>query len=390
MEECEKLESLRGIIRFRKAIDAICHVIGRVRKFNEAYNPFKIKLVGIGGSSVRTETPRDIDIYIEASTIPGIWQDWINFKHKLDEHIDILVDLLWTAREHKKRATINDLIKDARKELLKQGVGDKQFDSWFKWLRISDIQFGLNHGIPIVDFSGEKLVTRFITAGWKGRKLEIHSAILDIEKNSWIVHYDIPHLVVWKINEGVIIPSEDNIKVFNQREYVRLSKLAIDILELICSEKNDDINYQKVPSIYHQAILLIKDHNETRFENFRKELKAFVSYEVVNIAKKYLKKDRESVTHEDNTALRESLKRFSLAGKIYEKINALDYGTLDMISKKDNPKISLIEILSRRLRRDGFWKKDIIEVIDAVDANKLIEDIFKLKQRFKDACHDEK
>jgi len=381
MEECEKLESLRGIIRFRKAIDAICHVIGRVRKFNETYNPFKIKLVGIGGSSVRTETPRDIDIYIEASTIPGIWQDWIDFKHKLDEHIDILVDLLWTAREHKKRATINDLIKDARKELLKQGVRGEQFDSWFKWLRISDIQFGLNHGIPIVDFSGEKLVTRFITAGWKGRRLEIHSAILDIEKNSWIVHYDIPHLVVWKINEGVIIPSEDDIRVFNQREYVRLSKLAIDILELICSEK-DDIGYQKVPPVYHQAILLIKNHSETRFENFRKELKALALYEVMNIMN-CLNKNREIITPEINTVLRKSLSRFSLAGKICEKVNAFDYNILSMISKKENKKDSLIEILSRRLRRDGFWKRDVMEIINAVDVSKLNQDIFKLQQKFK-------
>lgn len=369
MKDYEKLDSLREIIKFKKAIDAVCHVIERVRKFNEEYYPFKIKLIGIGGSSVRTETPRDIDIYIEASTVPGVWQEWLDFQHKLSENINVLANILWNARKCKKRITINDIIiGDARKELLKQGFEERQLDLWFKWLRISDIQFGLDRGLPIVTFTNEKLIARFISAGWKGRRLEIHPSIFDAEQKIWVSRYDIPHLTVWKIEKGIVIPSKDEINIFNQREYERLSKLANSILKLIYSKKND-IDYQVVPTVYYQAIWLMRNHNnKTRFANFRNELKMLLSHEVENIKKSLNKK---IVTPEDNTELRNSLKRFALIGKIDEKINALEYNIIYTVFKTDDPKISLTEILSKRLRRDGFWKKDIMSVLNAVDINKL-------------------
>ena len=366
----QNIATLERIIKFKPAIKALLHVINRSNEFNRGYYPFVIKVIGIGGSSIRTETPRDIDIYIKAETRPEIWDEWNKFRNTLSENINLLLDLLWEVQQHKRRAQIKDIFTQARKALLKQGITEKQFDTWFEWLRISDINFGVAHGVPIVDFSSEKLLSRFLTAGWKRRRIEIHSEIFDVERKIWIVNYRFPHIVIWKKEEGILIPTEEEIERFAVEEYESLKNLATRILGKI-SKRN--LILQDIPSIYHQAILLLMDEDGCTYKQFRKEEKELASRELEEV-KYYLQK--KLTTSADITNFRTALKNLALIGKINEKISNLKIDDIEEILKAEDSDKKIKEIISRRLRSSGFWKQEIVEILDQLD----------LKMRYKDFC----
>ena len=377
MQNRINLEPLSNIIKFKQAIKALCHVVRRVEEFNNGYYPFEIKRFGIGGSSVRTDTPRDIDICIEADTVPEIWDEWKTFQGILSNNIHLLLSLLGNVQKHKHRASIQDIMPKARSALLKQGVKEKQFDTWFTWLRVSDIRFSVDYGVPIVSFTDEKLVSRFLTAGWKKRRLEIHSVLFNTERKSFIANYDIPHLVIWEKNKGVTIPCKEEIKLFTLKEHKALVNLANQIINQLNSANN--LGFQEIPPIYHQTLFLLKDNNICMFKRFEKEAKK-LAIQVLEQIEEDLKGN--SVNPENNTNLRIALKRFALIGKIEEKICNLKIEDIHAIKDAINSDAILKDIISRRLRNSGFWKRDIVEILDNFDLSSLYEDFQELSQKF--------
>lgn len=57
---------LEDVVKSNTAIKAIQHVIKRAELFNRLYFPVMITKIGIGGSILRIEDPKDVDILIEA------------------------------------------------------------------------------------------------------------------------------------------------------------------------------------------------------------------------------------------------------------------------------------------------------------------------------------
>lgn len=171
MKDVDKeLNKLESVIKAKKAVKAIRHVINRVEQFNNQYFPLEIKLIGIGGSSIRVEEPKDIDIFVEAHGIQEIWKEFFEFKQKLGSNINYFAEILFEIGEIKERVTIDDLIEVAKDDLLRLGFKKIWIENWLPWVRISDIRWGLDRGLPIVSFDEENLLSRFIKTGWRGKK----------------------------------------------------------------------------------------------------------------------------------------------------------------------------------------------------------------------------
>ncbi len=164
---------LSRVIKSRVAIRAIQHVIDRAKQFNEDYFPVKIKSIGIGGSSLRVAKPRDIDIFVEAQAIDDIWYEFEEFRRRLNNNFRLFVNAMYKIQEKKGRATINDLIDAIRDNLIKSGFKDVWIEKWLPWLRITDIRYGINVGIPLISFEIYDLIKRYLKSGWHGRRLEI-------------------------------------------------------------------------------------------------------------------------------------------------------------------------------------------------------------------------
>jgi len=113
---------LESLIKSKVSIDAIQHVIGRALRFNEGYFPVKIKLIGIGGSSIRDPRPRDIDIIVEIEKIKERWKEWQDFIKILYENNWRLYNMAIELNKEGERASIDKIIERNKKKLLGLGL----------------------------------------------------------------------------------------------------------------------------------------------------------------------------------------------------------------------------------------------------------------------------
>lgn len=139
--------------------------------------------------------------------------------------------------------------------------------------------------------------------------------------------------------------------------------------------------YWEVPQIYHPTISLVKEEEEDQFfENLRKELRKLALSEV-DFIKKLTKVD--NITPEVDTKLRDHLKRFALIGLIYTKIKDIGYYILKKTLETDNILKSLSDLLSPRMRREGYLKKDITEFLNNINLDTLVKDLEEINQYFR-------
>lgn len=374
------IEKINKIIKPKVAQKAIRHVIKRVEEFNSQYFPFEITKVGIGGSSLRGENPKDIDLFIEAHGIRDRWNEWWEFKKCLNSNICSLGGLAYEISLEEGRATIDKLIASAKDDLLALGFKKSWIENWFHWVRISDIRWGLDRGLPIVDFSGNDLLSRFIKEGWRGKRLEIHVTYFDPDGNERSMPHDVPFITIWRKEEGIVIPTEKDLANFLMAEQMKLLKLLNDIIETLISK---DDKYWDVPEIYRTTIWMIKEKEEKRFSNLRLELTKLALAELIKIKELSKVDSKINSVSELNTILREHLKRFAIIGHMYEKMTDVSYYFLHRPFKMNDIYVKLAEILPKRLRRYGYVKKDVIELLNKINLDALANDLEKIRSEIK-------
>ncbi len=117
---------------------------------------------------------------------------------------------------------------------------------------------------------------------------------------------------------------------------------------------------------------MFRDDHEEWFRNTKQVLKRLAISEITNIKK--IINDQEGLP-EIITELRQRLKRFALIGLIYYKIiNIGIYELMEIFESKD-PRRSLSEILHKRLRYEGYWKRDIEDLLKDFDISIIYTDL---------------
>jgi hypothetical protein len=365
---------LMRIIKSRAALKAVHHAIIRVERFNAQYFPFEIKSVGIGGSSIRHENPRDIDLFAEAYGIRKILSEWRKFKRRLNSSAYKIGNLASRLSEIERRATINRMIETAREELLELGFEKSWIENWFPLVRISDIRWGLDQGIPVAYFSENELISRFMKEGWKGKRLEIHVSVSYPEGEKSALEEKLPFIKIWQAGKGIVIPDEKDIVDFLENERNELLELSKKVIETVESEKEQS---WKGPEVYHSTIRIIKKkEKEEPFRNLRIEFRKIALLELDEI-KELIEINSKVELIETNTKIRGHLKRFALIGQLNEKIENIGYYELSKLLGTGDICTALSKILPRRLSRLGYLKKDITELLEMVTWDALVQDLKK-------------
>ncbi len=229
-----ELERLLGnVIRCRDALRALDHVIHKAKLFNSGRFPLTVEYIGIGGSSLDSDEVADIDIVLCCSGRPEYFDDWLAFKRLLHEKFGIIWGIIVNLMDYVPKVTINHVIDYYRKNLADIGFKDWWINEWFTWLRISDFRYGIERGVPLVRFSLRELVERFFKHKWIGKRLEMHLKIIDGagKKIRDFMETDIPYVIVWRRNAGLVVPSNRELLDFFRREYYELTDIATKILQ---------------------------------------------------------------------------------------------------------------------------------------------------------------
>lgn len=224
---------LKKIVKSDIALAAIFHTIHRVKQFNNGYFPFRIKSLRIGGSSLRIEKPKDIDLFVEAHAISNLWQEWRRFDETLNSKMYEIYNLAHELCEIGEKATIGKVIEKAKDRLVKLGFEAPWIENWLPWVRISDIKWGLDRSGIIAYFSEDELISRFIKDGWKGKRLEIHVLSYDLEGQRRDAHGDVPSVMIWEAEKGIVIPETADRDRHLLDERAKLLELSNNLIRII-------------------------------------------------------------------------------------------------------------------------------------------------------------
>ncbi|GAH97728.1 unnamed protein product [marine sediment metagenome] len=231
---------LKGVVKSGIALKAIHHAISRVKQFNNQNNhfPVEIRSVGIGGSSIRSEDPNDIDLFVEAHEIKNIWE-WRKFRGTLNSNVYELNKIALDLHKREGKVTISRMIEADKDELLALGFEELWIKNWFKWLRCSDIGWGpLVVRVAkneVVNFSEYQLISRFIKDGWRGKRLEVHISSFDL-RGKRITRDEWQRVIIWKKKkrtEKIVTPNEKDIHEHLQNEYKKLLDISKKIIKAV-------------------------------------------------------------------------------------------------------------------------------------------------------------
>jgi len=250
----EKLKSMFPFIKSNAALRALTHVISRAEQLNSEFYPVTVDQIGVGGSILRSKDVSDVDIVAIGSNRLEYMSEWKKFKKLLRENFVPLWKLLSKTRNKssKGKVTIKDMISLYRKELVDLGFKEVWIECWFSYLRVTDLQYGIDRGLPLVYFDENKLITRYLKSGYAGKRIEIHVKI----KGTFSFE-DVPYIVVWQKGTGLINVSTNELLEYFEKEYEKLINIAVNLREG---------QIGNLPFIYHSVIhALRKSDGEPRF-----------------------------------------------------------------------------------------------------------------------------
>jgi hypothetical protein len=359
------VDGLNTIIRSPIALKAVRHAVEKVEEFNRQPFPYNIIRLGIGGSSLRSENPKDVDLVVEAHGIGSRIGEWEEFRKGLSLKLIHLNNLLMYYRPEGRR-TMEGYIKELGGELEDLGFKDTWIENWFPWVRISEITW---KGMPPSPFDEKLLITRFIKDGWKGKRLEIHARCFGPDGKEWGTHDDVPDITVWRNDEGLVNPEDKEVELFLQREQKELWELAIAIIRAIKGEDHT----RDFPMLYHSTIMTFfrDDPDLDDYPRTREIMKKLAAAEIKELSKIA---DNIGDPMTANTKIRGHLKRFAFLGQAYVKmVNIQDYEWKEM--QIGDFKKELSKTLTKRLRPNGYLKKDIDDLIDLLNIDQLLADM---------------
>ena len=202
---------------------------------------------------------------------------------------------------------------------------------------------------------------------WRGKRIEIHSKIIDPEGRVYGWNDKVTFLTIWTINDGWRFPDEEEIFEFFKKERLAL----LEVFEKVIALSKD------VPDIYHQTIYMLEDLDE-KFANTRKALSVLA----VNVLKESLDLAVKRDLPEFITILRQGLKQFALYGHLYYSIRYLELYKLLNALLDSNPKKKLVDVLHGKLKRNGYWKTDVQAAIEELELKNIYLDLKELAKEF--------
>ena len=102
-----ELERLKDIIKSKKTLKAVGHVITRVYSLIKGMFPLVITSVDVSVSSLREVEVEDIDVILECSMKSELMNEWRDFKRKLSENFHRIRSLIIEVSSLTGRAAIS-------------------------------------------------------------------------------------------------------------------------------------------------------------------------------------------------------------------------------------------------------------------------------------------
>lgn len=301
------------IIKSPKLSEKLGELIETVEDINEEYYPFEIREIHISGSILRTSKARDIDITIRAFEVPEVKEEWEAFIRALRENKFKILKLVDLYREeiHPDRVNFGEFVYWHFDELTELGLKPFWVEEWLPLFRLGDFtEVAVSWEVRS---SISTLIQREICKRIHCGNLELHVVYYAVGKRPEKEYFlEIPSIPIWNYNEGLLEISEDKLKEHFIREFDRLIKLSLEILD-------GSIGI----FAYMPAIYLMKEEGDDSF--LTKIFKEAVQREISVLQKlvergKQLNPSSLSIQElqEINTKLRNSQKRIEHLGIVWE------------------------------------------------------------------------
>jgi len=365
------LEEIYGLLHPR-AVKALMHLVKRAELFNDGYYPVIIDKIKVMGSSLRYEVIGDVDFVVECIAKEELWNEFIEFKEHLNSNLYEIWELLDELRlDLNIKVTINDLIENFSDELLMMGFKDEWLKYWLCWMRIEDLKFGIDRGLPVVFFDVNKLVERFLKSNWHDIRLQIIPLTLTPSGEIRGFKVEGPALSFWTRSKGLRTPNVRELEEYLSEEFKVLRKKALEIKSAIEDERCSG------PFGYGYAIALVRNLDYFLSSNLpeivRKIIVALRSY-VLSELNNSLKLSPKGNLKVINTKLREHLKNIYISGLIAEKLTTTDsLGKYWYWREKGTITIDLIvDMLYKKLKPFRIKKKDVVKIVNIVSDSHTI------------------
>jgi len=250
------------------------------------------------------------------------------------------------------------LIGKYHRELIKIGFEDYWINNWLWWARIGDFDYFVRLHF---DFDLDRLLERFLKHNWYGKRIEFH---FDIEDYTFFKQ-NFPCITIWRSDVGLMDVFEKDVEKYIFEEFKELKQLFSDIKKNI---KNDVFD---LPLIYHPSLFVVTERMcPDDFGNFEKQLKT-IALDLLRQIENLIEKNENDPKLEINGLIRDYLKKFALIGLIAKKVERMGKFELINIVKQKDGVNELVEILSRRLKRYGYRRKEIEAVVTKIDFQKI-------------------
>lgn len=353
---------------------ALAHVILRSEEFNENPYPVVIKGVGISGSSLRALEYNDIDIVVLAEVKQPYYDEWKVFEEKIRKNFKQIWGLIneYRVKYDVKKVDLYSVILDNYDELLNMGFKKEWLDYWFKYVKIQDFRKWLNMGLLPLSIDIDEIVRRYLKQGYYRKRLEIHVKIKDVKDL-----IDIPYLIVWDREKGVLEITEDNLLDYFRKEH----EILVDIAENLLNA-----NLAGLPPIYWDVLHILRDQPKPRLsdnEFIPNEAKDLITklydlavkelYSKINGLKKHIKTKVENLKEYMalNSTIKTTLNKITVAAFVIKTLD--DQGFIYRIIEKTRDINEFKQVLGKEVLkrgvRQGHKRKELQTLIKQLMTN---------------------
>jgi len=352
-------DPLRGVIHSRRARKAIYHVIKRACELNNGYFPVYITKIGLSGSALRIDKPKDVDIVVYIDLRESILNEWYSFKEKLRETFEYVWNMICDLSLKGERATIEKILERGYNNLLQLGFKNEWLKNWMIWVKITDYRWMLDRGLWMIGprFDMGDLTRRYLKYNWKRPRLEIHFNPLD--ERIKVAPDRIPNVVIWDHYEGIVIPTEESLIRFYTEEYEELMNVTRKLINL-----ESGLSY-----LYDVAIYYVKYEPKVVYDvlkNVIKKLRKFLIENIMDL--KYLSRKSVNVYElkQYNTLMRKKLKTICLIGQIIEKIRNNEWKIMNRLDRGVTLNEAIVKTIYKSLLTLHFNKAEVENIIRGI------------------------
>ena len=390
----EIMRNWGNYIASKKALETVMSLIEKVIEFNkEEKNPFEIVRVGVGGSSLRIDKPKDLDVLIFYKLKKAFEKTYYEFMEFLRQNYGNQkgIQTLWNLKQKMIWKPLENeyglsLMKKVKNKLTVKEYVEKNYDAllnfgfkpiWLEWVvhqRFSDFLI-YDHSFGfMLSFDPDYFVISKIKEELKKKiKLDIQPYFIGQFEDDLVIS----HLVFWENGKALEI-SEKEYKRYLKSEWEKLRKQFLELKKMF-----NDKNYEtSLPLETYRYTIEVYRNEYGTYTNISNEIKRYVDSliqegdKLISSNQKYTIKIKK---------LRDILKKIRIVGFVAEKVYSsriicYNYEFFDKSKSKSEIKEDLEQYILNHATGRHITREDLRMVIKDVDFTKVLIDIENLKE----------